>query len=95
MPAATYPLRRQLYKRYGFELTYQLNNNVLQRISQCLPEETKLMFFNHLLGWSGVAKVSCFLGHRGAQLIFGLQLGKARPAILVAGKGRGECFYFF
>ena len=41
-------------------------------------------------GWSGVAKVSCILHHRGVQLI--LAYSWARPAILVAGKGRGECF---
>ena len=42
-------------------------------------------------GWSGVAKVSCILRHRGVQLILANSL--ARPAILVAGKGRGgECF---
>ena len=33
------------------------------------------------IGWSGVANVSCILRHWGVQLI-------ARPAILVAGKGR-------
>ena len=38
-------------------------------------------------GWSGVAKVSCILRHRGVQLILANSL--ARPAILVAGKGRG------
>ena len=36
--------------------------------------------------WSGVAKVSCILRHRGVQLI--LAYSWARPAILVAGKGR-------
>ena len=44
-------------------------------------------------GGSGVAKVSCILRHRGVQLI--LAYSWARPAILVACKGRGECFYFF
>ena len=43
--------------------------------------------------WSGGAKVSCILCHRGIQLI--LAYSWARPAILVAGKDRGECFYFF
>ena len=42
---------------------------------------------------SGGAKVSFILRHRGAQLI--LAYSWARPAILVAGKGRGGCFYFF
>ena len=36
---------------------------------------------------------SFILRHRGAQLI--LAYSWARPAILVAGKGRGGCFYFF
>ena len=36
--------------------------------------------------WSGGAKVSCMLCHRGVQLI--LAYSWARPAILVAGKGR-------
>ena len=45
------------------------------------------------LGWSGGAKVSCILRHRSVQLLFAY-VG-ARPAILVAGKGRGESFYFF
>ena len=45
------------------------------------------------MGWLGGAKVSCILRHRGVQLI--LAYIWARPAILVAGKGRGDCFYFF
>ena len=44
-------------------------------------------------GWSGGAKVLCIFHHRGVQLI--LAYSWARPAILVVGKGRGECFYFF
>ena len=44
-------------------------------------------------GWLGGAKVSFILRHRGVQLI--LAYSWARPAILVAGKGRGGCFYFF
>ena len=39
-----------------------------------------------------MAKVSCILRHRGVQLI--LAYSCARLAIL-AGKGRGKCFYFF
>ena len=45
------------------------------------------------LGWSGVVKVSCILRHWGVQLI--LAYSWARLAILVAGNGSGECFYFF
>ena len=44
------------------------------------------------LGWSGGAKVSCILCHRGVQLI--LAYSWARPAILVAGKGREVMFLF-
>ena len=40
-----------------------------------------------------VAKMSCIFRHQGVQLI--LAFSWARLAILVAGKGRGECFYFF
>ena len=40
-----------------------------------------------------MAKVSCILRRRGVQLI--LAHSWAKPAILGAGKGRGECFYFF
>ena len=44
-------------------------------------------------GWLGGAKVSFILRHQGVQLI--LAYSWARPAILVAGKGSGGCFYFF
>ena len=44
-------------------------------------------------GWSGVAKVSCILCHLGVQLI--LVYSSARLVILVAGRDRGQCFYFF
>ena len=43
-------------------------------------------------GWSGGVKVSCFLCHLGVQLI--LAYSWARPAILVAGKGRWGMFLF-
>ena len=42
--------------------------------------------------WSGGAKVLCISRHRGVQLI--LAYSWARPAILVAGKGRGGMFLF-
>ena len=42
-------------------------------------------------GWSGCAKI-CILHHRGVQLI--LAYSWARPAILVAGKGREGMFLF-
>ena len=43
--------------------------------------------------WLGLAKMSCILCHQGVQLI--LAYSWARPAILVAGRVEGECFYFF
>ena len=43
-------------------------------------------------GWSGGAKVSCSLRHWNVQLI--LAYSWARPATLVAGKGRGGMFLF-
>ena len=43
-------------------------------------------------GWSGGAKVSCILCHRGVQLI--LAYSWARPAIIEVGKGRGGMFLF-
>ena len=47
---------------------------------------------NLLLGWSGVAKESGILRHWGVQLI--LAYSWARPAILIADKGRGGMFLF-
>ena len=46
-------------------------------------------------GWSGVAMLSCIVGHRGVQMI--LAYSWARPAILVADKSRGGMvsFLFF
>ena len=46
-----------------------------------------IIFTHDTQGWSGGAKVSCILRYRGVQLI--LAYSWARPAILVAGKGRG------
>ena len=43
-------------------------------------------------GWSGGAKASCILCHRGVQLI--LAYSWARPAIVEVGKGRGGMFLF-
>ena len=60
----------------------------------CLP--WKCIHYSYvwlsLWGWSGVAKVSCILRHWGVQLI--LAYSWAKPAILVAGKGRGGMFLF-
>ena len=52
--------------------------------SHCL----EYVFFR---GWSGGAKVSCILHHRGVQLMLAYRW--ARLAILVAGKGRGGMFF--
>ena len=49
-----------------------------------------LFIYLFILGWLGGAKVSCILHHQGVQLI--LAYSWAKPAILVAGKGRGEMF---
>ena len=54
--------------------------------------DTKLKVYRLVGGWSGGAKVSCILCHRGVQLI--LAYSWARPAILVVGKGRGGMFLF-
>ena len=43
-------------------------------------------------GWLGEAKVSCILHHQGIQLI--LAYSWARPAVLVAGKGKRGRFLF-
>ena len=51
-----------------------------------------LCFCREMMGWSGGADVSCILCHWGVQLI--LAYSWARPAILVAGKGREVMFLF-
>ena len=50
-------------------------------------ENISYMLIMKTRGWSGGAKVSCILCHRGVQLI--LAYIWARPAILVVGKGGG------
>ena len=58
-----------------------------------LPSMARVLVYPSLdRGWSGVAKVSCILHHWGILLI--LAFSWARPAILVAGKGRGGMFLF-
>ena len=52
----------------------------------------KTMFDPYIWGWLGVAKVMGILHHWGVQLI--LASSRARPAILLAGKGRGGTFLF-
>ena len=46
-------------------------------------------------GWLGVVKVSCILHYRGVQLILAYIWARLAILRLVAGKGRGECFYSF
>ena len=52
----------------------------------------ELIALPHEWRWSGGVKVSCILRHRGVQLI--LAYSWAKPAILLAGKGRGAMFLF-
>ena len=66
---------------------------ICKRHSSRYVLRTYILFNANRQGWLGGAKVSFILRHRGAQLI--LAYSWARPAILVAGKGRGGCFYFF
>ena len=54
-----------------------------------LPRSTNNII---MWGWLGGAKVSCILRHWGVQLI--MAYSWARPAILVAFKGRGGMFLF-
>ena len=70
-----------------FDLTFYSDCTISFRLSQ-----TFFFFFlrKNRRGWSGGAKVLCILHHWGVQLI--LAYIWARPAILVVGKGRGECF---
>ena len=59
-------------------------------VVQCFVSLTGLLV---VMGLLGGAKVSCILRHRGVQLILAYRW--AKYAILVAGKGRGGCYYFF
>ena len=63
-------------------------NNAYQHFMSCYTGDCSIQMW----GWSGVAMVSCILCHRGVQLK--LAYSWARPAILVAGKGRGGMFLF-
>ena len=53
---------------------------------------TPYLFTIPIRGWSDVAKVLCIVRHWSVQLR--LAYSWARPAILVAGKGRGEILLF-
>ena len=63
-----------------------------QPISACFTSLPACYLLINNRGWSGVAMASCILRHRGVQLK--LAYSWARPAILVAGKGRGGMFLF-
>ena len=75
-------IRQSSYLAYTFSLTRTQTVQIHLMTMTCF-------FF---AGWSGGAKVSCILCHRGVQLI--LAYSWARPAILVAGKGREVMFLF-
>ena len=71
---------------------YSVNKSLLEiSICACLDLSVSSSSWD-LDGWLGGAKVSCILCHRGVQLI--LAYSWARPAILVAGKGREVMFLF-
>ena len=82
-------------RAFDFHATCLLRRQFAGNVeSYFLGKIRKILSICHLLkGWLGGAKVSFILRHQGAQLI--LAYSWARPAILVAGKGRGGCFYFF
>ena len=86
-----------MYKFHKNDYPYRCANN--QSFDFCVCYFTLLtlsiqtpQLLTILSGWSGGAKVSCSLHHRGVQLI--LAYSWARPATLVAGKGRGGMFLF-
>ena len=64
---------------------YNTFTGIQGKVTSCVVSKLKW-------GCLGVA-VSGILRHQGVQLI--LAVSWARPAILVAGKGRGESFHFF
>ena len=76
--------------RYVKASVYQ--NKTGQDLKEVKHGELQNQLSDKEQGWSGGAKVSCILCHLGVQLI--LAYSWARPAILVAGKGR-EVIYFF
>ena len=73
--------------KHSSSMAMILTVELLQARREAAIERSKI-----LRGWSGGAKVLCFLHHWGVQLI--LAYSWARPAILVVGKGRGGMFLF-
>ena len=77
---------------YTIKLSYRKLPNKYFSFLKIKAHEVRALSSSWAWGWSGGAKVSCILCHRGVQLI--LAYSWARPAILVAGKGRGGMFLF-
>ena len=77
----------------GFsQLFLNLNTIFTLNIWTDVPKQTEQIQIRSRR-WFGGAKMSFILCHWGVQLI--MAYSWARPAILVASKGRGGCFYFF
>ena len=75
-----------------FSLLINMKMPTIVGIFIFISREIFMLSYVQQRGWLGEAKVSCILSHRGFQLI--LAYSWARPAILVAGKGRGGMFLF-
>ena len=90
------PLRQMMpgaYSFFGFPYVGTNVRPVWMRVhTYVILLDLRLGICTRYRGWSGGAKVSCILCHRGVQLI--LAYSWARPAILVAGKGREVMFLF-
>ena len=78
---------------------YRTQKSVLSSEGQCYTSSkfkrqhffVRTKTYKPFMGWLGEAKVSCSLPHWGVQLRLTY---KARPAVLVAGKGRRGIFVF-
>ena len=68
-------------------------SNLFENILATTVNEFIIVKLTMLWGWSGGVKVLFILHHWGIQLI--LAYSWSKPAILVAGKGRGGMFLFF
>ena len=79
-------------KTFGFPYSVIKPDCLVSEAHVIIRIYNALLYTWHFWGWSGVAMVSCILRHRGVQLK--LAYSWARPAILVAGKGRGGMFLF-
>ena len=72
--------------------SYQILTNFIKTQNHVKDMVKIWSAITNFLGWSGVAKVSCILHHRGFQVI--LAYIWAMPAVLAAGKDRGGMFLF-